>query len=142
MSVVFTEKYEVETVIELGSNGHVAVMETWMIDGRPHRIAGPAYIERDPDTGVVTAERWCCHDVAHREDGPAEIGRDGATGQTITENWYCDGRRHRDGEPAQIVYDETGKIAWVRWFVHGREVNPGYEIETLREPPEEIDPEP
>jgi hypothetical protein len=64
-------------------------METWYdADGRKHRIGGPAHIEQDPKTGVVTHESYFVHGKCHREDGPAVIRHYAKTGRLTGQWWY------------------------------------------------------
>jgi hypothetical protein len=65
------------------------VMETWYdADGKQHRIGGPAHIEQDPKTGVVTYEAYFVHGKSHREDGPAVTRRHAKTGRLTGQWWY------------------------------------------------------
>lgn len=122
LSTAYTEKYDVDVVIEHGADRPIAVLETWKANGVLHRTAGPALIERDPDTGIVTQEQWVCHGVVHREDGPAEIARDRESGHVTSERWFLSGRLHRDGQPASLWYDMFGNVIEARWYRHGTEV--------------------
>ena len=60
----------------------VVIREDWRDErGRPHRVDAPSFIERDPDTKVLTHESWSSHGTSHRDDGPSIIKRDGKTGR-------------------------------------------------------------
>lgn len=91
----------------------VVVMEDWRKVLGPHhkqahRVGGPQYIERDPDTQIVTLEGWAVDGKSHREDGPAIIKRDPRTGRITSSSWYKDGQlipkraRPRKSQPTLI----------------------------------------
>jgi hypothetical protein len=121
--------------------------EVWHDEqGRWHNPDGPAYIERDPETGLIEARRYIhgelhCetgpaitltnaagvvleedyfqHNLHHREDGPARIRR-WADGRLETEMWFRDGQWHRDDdEPAHTRFDEHGQVCEHRWIKNG-----------------------
>jgi hypothetical protein len=64
--------------------------EKWWKDGALDRADGPAVIERDPVTGIVTREDWWRDGSLHRTDGPAIIERDPATGAVTWEEWWIE----------------------------------------------------
>jgi hypothetical protein len=70
----------------------VAFIEDWELDGKPHRVGGPAHIERNRKTGQVTFEMWIRNDLIHRDDGPATV-RYSDTGRVIRSSWYTDGKK-------------------------------------------------
>lgn len=49
--------------------------ESYYADGEPHRLRGPAIVERCPDTGEVIHEWHHRHGLLHRNAGPAIILR-------------------------------------------------------------------
>lgn len=81
---------------------------TWYLHGKPHRIGGPAQVNR-------TYEHWYEHGATHRIGGPAvtDIGR---------EEWWENGLLlHRVGAPARIYDNPTWRIkeAWsMRGLLH------------------------
>jgi hypothetical protein len=80
------EVYTVE--IFRDSRTGVVHSESWEMNGKRHRVGGPAHIERDRETGAVTHEGWFMNGKLHREDGPASLRRDPLTGR-ITRSWWC-----------------------------------------------------
>jgi hypothetical protein len=64
----------------------------WKKGGKYHREGGPAIMEIDPQTGVVTWEAWNKDGKRHREDGPAAIWRDSNTGEITRRTWYLNGK--------------------------------------------------
>jgi hypothetical protein len=79
------EVYRVQ--IDRSRNG-VAYNETWFMDGKHHRIDGPAMISRCPVTGAITYEAWFQHGKLHRVDGPALIKRKPDTGRVYYSVWF------------------------------------------------------
>ena len=89
--------------------------ETWWLNGKRHRIGGPAFTQSSKmviraTTGLVDVpypqEQWYQNGQLHRIDGPATISPD-------SETWWLNGKRHRIGGPAVIepYYEE--------WWVEG-----------------------
>jgi hypothetical protein len=66
----------------------------YMLDDAFHRdeAEGPAIINRDLATGVVTREIYFCNGREHRLNGPAKIERN-ETGRIVLMYW-CRGRRN------------------------------------------------
>ena len=83
-----------EQVMEIDAFG----TKRWRVDGRPHRLDGPAVIDADG------YQAWCVDGRPHRLDGPAVIDADGS------QAWYVDGQLHRLDGPAVIGAD--GYQAW------------------------------
>ena len=72
----------------------VVIMEDWRDSkGQPHRFDGPAYFDRDPETGILTTEIWSQHGKNHRDDEPALINRDAKTGRVTFSRWFKDGEK-------------------------------------------------
>jgi hypothetical protein len=100
------EVYTVEVYRHKGTG--VAVVESWEMNGKTHRIGGPAKISRDADTGLVVTEGWFRDNQLHRDDGPATIVRDPATGKIKRSSWFMNGkkipapRQSRAGAVAQL----------------------------------------
>jgi hypothetical protein len=65
----------------------------WKDDKGTDRADGPARIERDAATGIVTHEEWAKDNKWHRADGPAVIERDAKTGAVTSEEWWKKGKR-------------------------------------------------
>jgi hypothetical protein len=84
----------------------VIVREEYLRDKKRHRNPreGPAFIERDRVTGIITAEEYWVNAVLHREDGPARIGRE-ADGNVFFEEYCFNGQLHRNSAdgPAVVV---------------------------------------
>jgi len=78
----------------------------WYLNGKLHRVDGPAIELADGD------KYWYLNDKRHREDGPA-IER--ANGDKF---WYLNGKQHREDGPA-IEYADGTKY----WYVDGERIN-------------------
>jgi hypothetical protein len=117
-------------------------LKRWYVDGKLHRIAGPAvthptgeYFGKHDDPGPHPAEewwqngqrhriggpatifldgsyQWCMHGKLHRVGGPAEVCADGS------ENWCQNGKRHRLDGPAVVM---KGEVHGVRRMVGPRQ---------------------
>ncbi len=86
----------------------------YKIDGRLHRINGPAM------EVVGNVKIWYISDTKHRTDGPAAEWTDG------TQEWYMHGKRHRLDGPA--VISSNGNVEWwLRGKLH-REDGPAVEF--------------
>ncbi len=119
------ENYAVKILRE--ANGSVALVERWMLDGEQHRVGGPSYLERDPETGFIVCEEWTYMGACHRRQGPSRITRDGKTGKVLSESWHQEGVLHRENGPAMITYDpKTGAVKEAVWMIHGKEVPPPF----------------
>jgi len=79
--------------------------QSWTVDGKLHRIDGPAFIWTDG------SEEWYQHGELHRTDGPAVEWADGE------KEWWKYGTRHRLDGPAAIHSDGT-KL----WFINGIDI--------------------
>jgi len=88
---------------------------SWWLDGKRHRVDGPAYMGED---GTL---EWWIDGKRHRTDGPACEYADG------TKLWYLDGKRHRVNGPA-IEYAYGGK----HWYLDGKELTESQWIEAVK----------
>jgi hypothetical protein len=104
--------------------------EEWWIDGKRHRLDGPAVTvivdnivtyewwiggkrhRRDGPAVIVSngTEEWWMNDMRHRHDGPAVTKANGIR------MWYFAGKRHRLDGPAFV--SKTTKA----WYIHGEQV--------------------
>lgn len=84
------EIYRVEIIRDKQTG--IAYDENWEMNGKNHRVGGPAKISRDRRTGVTTYEAWFSHGRLHREDGPAVI-RHAVTGRLTLQAWYVNGEK-------------------------------------------------
>ena len=75
----------------------------WYLDGKRHRVDGPAIEYADGD------KYWYLDGKCHRVDGPAVEWADG------DKFWYLDGKRHRVDGPA-IEYADGTKF----WYLDGK----------------------
>jgi len=74
--------------------------KAWYLNGKYHRVDGPAYERPDGH------KEWWLNGQLHREDGPAYECSDGSKA------WYLNGKRHRVDGPA---YERPGGYKeW--WF--------------------------
>jgi hypothetical protein len=96
--------------------------EEWLLaDNKLDREDGPALINCDPLTGVMTYEGWFRNGLADRVNGPAELWRDPHTGVVTQEKWMRGGQPDRDKGPAQIWRDgATGKITGEEMWKNGQ----------------------
>lgn len=78
----------------------------WRLDGKLHRIDGPAIIRPDGNEG------WYFMGKLHREDGPAVIRPDGYKA------WWLNGKIHREDGPAAEFSDGTKC-----WFLDGEPIS-------------------
>ena len=88
--------------------------KTWYLNGRPHRIDGPAVIR------VNGTKSWYINGLRHRTDGPAIEYSDG------TKRWYLNGNLHRLDGPAIEDYNGTKM-----WYVD--RIHYGYDDLTTKE---------
>lgn len=97
------------------SNG-VKVLEEWYLNGKLHRIDGPAR-QTWRDSGFKTEASWYYQGKLHRKGGPAQELRDDKSHEY---NWYINDQRHRVDGPAQIRMSLTHKYntyteKWYKW---------------------------
>ena len=86
----------------------------WYIDGRRHRVGGPAIVYSNG------SEEWFKNGKPHRDDGPAVI-----LSSSGLKEWYINGLLHREDGPAVIYGDGS-----IEWFFNGllhREDGPAIE---------------
>ena len=79
--------------------------QDWHINGKLHRLDGPAYIHTDG------GQEWYANGLCHRLDGPACILADG------TQAWYINGQRHRTDGPA-CIYAEGNQ----EWYINDLDI--------------------
>ena len=77
----------------------------WQVDGKFHRIDGPAYIDSEG------SEEWYQNDKLHRLDGPAITN-------AIYRGWWQNGNIHRLDGPA-IIYIDGKKF----WYTDGLDIS-------------------
>jgi hypothetical protein len=95
--------------------------ETWQLNGRLHRLHGPALTECSELTGNTLFETWFSDGQEHRDDGPAIIEYDEFDSRRVTTViWKRNGQLHRKGGPAIVEYGETGNVALEEWWLHGQ----------------------
>lgn len=88
-----------------------AARKEWYVEGKRHRIDGPALIHEDG------SKSWYRNGKLHREDGPALDWKDGTT------EWYRNGLLHREDGPAVISYCGLAKRPSNKteeWWVNGK----------------------
>jgi hypothetical protein len=76
--------------------------QRWYLDGKLHRLDGPAWIRADG------SQSWYQNGKRHRLDGPAVISAYG------TQHWFQNGELHREDGPAVIKSDGTQE-----WYLRG-----------------------
>ena len=79
----------------------------WRLDGKLHRVDGPACEDTDGD------KYWYLNGKRHRVDGPAVEWANG------DKQWYLNGKCHRVGGPA-AEYADGNK----HWYLNGRICKP------------------
>ena len=100
--------------VKVNDNGD----KEWWLDGKLHRIDGPACEYADG------TKHWFLDDKRHRIDGPAVEWADG------TKHWYLDGKCHRVDGPAVEWAD--GDKSW--WF-DGKQLTQAQWIEAVKPKP-------
>lgn len=91
--------------------------EQWLLNGKYHRIDGPARLVYNR-AGRVVEEYWQKDDKMHRIGAAAMIYyRDDGT--KTNEYWYKDGKLHRTDGPAEIAYNEDETMRYVYWYNEG-----------------------
>ena len=104
----------------------------WYIDGKYHRLDGPAYEKTDRYGNEYKS--WYKNGKRHREDGPAEITpksteywnrldgpafEDNSNQQIIKQSWYVNGLLHREDGPA-IVITIGEKLIKESYYINGQ----------------------
>lgn len=87
---------------------HILMVEDitiYMVDGKYHRVDGPAYVSSD-------TQMWYENGLLNNTSGPSIINPSG-------EFWYMNGKLHRDGDAAI-----TRKSGDKEWYQHGINYNP------------------
>lgn len=86
---------------------------SWYVDGKLHRIDGPAVQHANGD------KEWHQNGLLHRVDGPA-IDR------LNVKEWYCNGKLHKEDGPASTLYTYRNEhdydfvsYAWVMYYNNG-----------------------
>jgi hypothetical protein len=97
----------------------------WYLNGKRHRLDGPAVITANGDKYWYTNDKihrldgpaiiyassnqyWCLNGITHhRLDGPAIICKDG------TQHWFLNGQRHRCDGPA-IIRPNGNEEYWIK----------------------------
>ncbi|CAM3739357.1 hypothetical protein [Litorimonas haliclonae] len=104
-------------------HGEQIGFEEWWVNGALHRDGAPAILEYDSDKNV-DQEWWYQNGLLHREYGPAETSYDGETGFPLVEQWYFEGSLHRVNNPAVIERDDrNGAVTRVEYWTHGRKID-------------------
>jgi hypothetical protein len=82
--------------------GMIGGKREWRVDGKLHRVDGPA-VER-----INGDKEWWFNGKRHREDGPVEDSDN-------YKEWWINGKRHREDGPA---------IDWIHgtreWYLNGK----------------------
>lgn len=89
-------------------------MEQWYYMGKRHRINGPSFIAYFRN-GVVNYEIWEQNGIKHRDDGPADIIRYN-NGRTKIETWVNNGIISNLFRPSIIKYKTNGDILEELWI--------------------------
>jgi|GEM_PF-1932098 len=89
------------------------ICERWSVDGKLHRLDGPAVIYRNRE-GQIIQQEWYEGGKRHRIDAPAVVYE---TKYNKEEKWYRDDKLHRVGGPAIFELEkDTGRILEESWF--------------------------
>lgn len=68
------------------ANG-IALHERWSKGFTPHRIDGPALIDRSDVSMEIIKEEWYRNGILHRDDGPAQVSSSGVA-------WWYKGKQY------------------------------------------------
>jgi len=111
--------------------------EEWILNGRRHRVDGPALREWEVLEGhaepVLKSEEWYLNGQLHRADGPALQAWYLTNGESILirEMWYLNGRLSRLDGPAYRAWEvvgghghEQGLLTNEGWYLNGAEIDP------------------
>ena len=90
----------------------------WFLDGKQHRVDGPAY------EGAGGSKSWYLDGKLHRVDGPAVEYADGS------KHWFLDGELHRVDGPA-IEWADASKS----WYLDGKELTQAQWLEAVKPKP-------
>ena len=138
----------IEPIISYYKSGLI-YREEWYINGKFHRVNGPAYISYY-ESGTIHKEKWYLNGKLHRVNGPAYIWCN-KSGIIQEEKWYLNGKEtthkewlieptinyydsgkiyqkywminsnfHRVDGPAYISYYESGTIQEEKWYLNGK----------------------
>lgn len=101
-------------VINYRNNGEI-YEEYWYIDNKKHREDGPAIIIYKDNK--ISEEYWYINGIRHRVDGPAY--RYFYNNEILgNETWYMNNLRHRLDGPANVSFFKNGKIQNETWYVN------------------------
>ena len=90
----------------------------WWLDGKLHRVGGPAIEYADG------SKSWYVDGKLHRIDGPAIEGADG------TKVWWLDGKCHRVDGPAYLGADGTKY-----WYLDDKQLTQAQWLEAVKPKP-------
>lgn len=99
------------------------ITEKWMVNGEHHRDDGPAVVEKSlgtPGIHVTAEEKWYQHGKLHRKDGPAVTYW---SGDIITQrSWYKKGKLHRGGDKPAVIklLGKRLQTKLKRWMINGK----------------------
>lgn len=89
--------------------------EEWLDEqGRRHNPDGPAYIERDADTGQIVIEAHFRDGKRHKDQGPAVVHFDDIGGRAREEFWQDGALQSQEGRPSVVEY-RYGTITLQEW---------------------------
>jgi hypothetical protein len=94
-----------------------------MVNGKYHRIGGPAYLYWR--SNVLAGEGWYIDGTLHREDGAAMTDWHD-NGVKVLEEWYFEGMLHRLDGPAKREWNENGREKVCEWYKHGKKLHIPY----------------
>lgn len=90
------------------------IFESYITEGKLHRVDGPAYILRYPN-GAIKQQEWYYNGEKHRENAPAHIEYYN-TGQVAGEYWYQNNKLHRIDAAALTEYSSDGSISLKEYY--------------------------
>jgi len=114
-------KRRIKTHWETRKVEQVLQFDSWIKNGKLHRVGdAPAFI-RYYKNGNIQNEAWIKNGKYHRIDAPANIEYF-VTGEILAEEWFKNDKHHRPGgAPAFISYFQNGQICEVEWYENGKE---------------------
>jgi len=110
-------------IVRYETNG-LSKSEEWFVDGKQHRLDGPAvifYYTREDNTAmhIIKQETWYINGEIQRDDGGPAIRCYYEDGSINVERWLVSGQQHRVDGPAISAHYDNGNPRYEVWFQHG-----------------------
>lgn len=96
--------------------------EKWcLLNGRFHRLDGPAVVDYYEDGVKVAYEAWWSNGKQHCRDRPAIVNYY-EDGTVEYEGWYRDDKLHREDGPAVTACHRDGSVKYQEWWLNGKQL--------------------